>query len=395
MSTFSHSRISTFENCPKQYEFTYVLGAPRGADSVEAFMGSRVHEALEWLYEQVRLCRLPSEDDTAERFLSGWAAEWSDDIRVVRSDRTPEDYRQIGEKAVRDYHRRHHPFDRDVTVGLECRVSLKLDERREIVGYIDRLAKVSDGVWEIHDYKTSNTLMTQQHADADRQLALYALAVREMYPDARDITLVWHYLAFDHEVRSFRTTEQLESLRRQVLEAVVDIESRTEFPTKVSTLCDWCDHQRTCPAWSHKFEAASLPVEQRTAEEGTALVDEYLSVTEEIGRLKLRQEWLRDEIASFSSAKSIERVFGTAGSLKVYRFPQISVPDSKDPVRAELEGVLKREGLWERLSTLSPYSLSRAIQDGQVTGAQLSAIEPYLERSEGVRLYVSRGKPAS
>jgi putative RecB family exonuclease len=395
VSTFSHSRIAAFETCPKKYEFTYIIKAPKGPDGIESFTGSRVHEALEWLYGQVRLCRAPSEQDVVDRFHAGWEEEWDESVRVTRSDRTADDFRQIGEKALRDYHRRYQPFDQGVTVGLESRIAVHLDKQHEIVGYIDRLTKVSDGVWEIHDYKTSNKLMTQQDADSDRQLALYALAVREMYPDAVDVSLVWHYLAFDHEVRSRRSPEQLDELKQQVLGSIREIEAHSEFPTKVSNLCGWCDHQQSCPAWSHKFEIEAPEKSPQAAGEsvavdGAALVDEYIEVSAKMGELKARQEELRDAIVAFANARALERVFGASGALKVFRFPQVSIPDAKDPSRLELERALRELGLIDRFSALSGYQLSRGIQEGALNDEQLAAIEPYLERSQGVRLYASR-----
>ena len=387
MSTFSHSRIDTFETCPKKYEYCYLLKVPRGPSGIEAFMGSRVHEALEWLYTEVRACRLPDEEDVVARYRAVWDAEWDEAVQVTRKERTVEDYRAIGEKALRDYYRRYRPFDQGVTVGLEARISLKLDEDHEVVGFIDRLVKVSDGEWEIHDYKPGASLLTQQKADADRQLALYDLAVREMYPDARNVTLVWHYLAFDHEVRSSRTPEQLADLRAQLLESIRDIEAQSAYPATTSRLCDWCDYKRICPAWRHLYETESLPEAERAAEDGVALVDEYVEVSSELADLKVRQEELRDAIAVLAEKDGLERLFGTDASIKVYRFPCVTLPDAKDPSRAALDAEIRSLGLWERFSALSAYQLSRAIQDGLLTDEQMAGLEPYLTRSTGVRLY--------
>jgi hypothetical protein len=231
--------------------------------------------------------------------------------------------------------------------------------------------------------------MTQQKADSDRQLALYELAVREMYPDAERVELVWHYLAFDQEVRSVRTPEQRERLRTEVLESVRHIEAQSAFPARTSSLCDWCDFQAICPAWRHKFETAALPEPERAVEAGATLVDEYLRVADEVSRLKARQESLRDAIAARAAEEGLDRLFGTAGSVKVYRFPCINLPDAKDPRRAELEAVLREAGLLERYSSLSSYQLSRAVQDGSVEPGVVERLEPYLTRSEGVKLYTS------
>ncbi|MDP2766040.1 MAG: PD-(D/E)XK nuclease family protein [Candidatus Methanoperedens sp.] len=67
MTVYSHSRLSAFENCPLQYRLRYVDKIkPDEALTIEAFMGSRVHEALEKLYKDLRL----SKTNTLEELLS-------------------------------------------------------------------------------------------------------------------------------------------------------------------------------------------------------------------------------------------------------------------------------------------------------------------------------------
>lgn len=387
MSVFSHSRIDTFETCPKKYEFAYVLKAPKGPEGIEAFMGSRAHEALEWLYEQIRACRVPDEEDTVAVFVDAWDAAWSDDVRVTRADRIADDYRAIGEKAVREYYRRYHPFDQGVTVGLEMRIALRLDDDHEIVGYIDRLTKVADGVWEIHDYKSGGSLMSQDRADADRQLALYELAVREMYPDARQMSLVWHYVAFDHEVRSCRSPQQLEDLRAQVLESVRHIEAQTEFPTRTSSLCDWCDYKPICPAWRHEAELAGLPPERLAEEPRVALVDRYVAVTEEIASLTKEKDELAAEIVRRADRDGLDQVFGTDHALKVFRFSGVSLPCRDEPGRDEVESILREDGLWERFSNLATVPLAKALESGALPPGTSERLAPYLTRRSGARLY--------
>jgi putative RecB family exonuclease len=387
MAVFSHSRIDTYQTCPKKYEFAYLIKAPRGPDGIEAFTGSRVHDALEWLYEQVRLCRLPDVDDLVERFAQVWDAEWSDDVRITRTERTAGDYRAIGEKALRDYHARYHPFDQGTTVGLEQQVRLRLDETHEIVGFIDRLVKAGDGRWEIHDYKTSNSLPTQDKVDADRQLALYALAVREMYPDALDIDLVWHYVAFDHEVRSKRTPEQLEELREQVLTQVLHIEAQSDFPPKSSTLCDWCDFGRLCPVTKHLYDLASPEPSGYEAGEISDLVDRYVALGDEVSALTAEKDRLAAEIVRRADEAGLDQVFGQASSCKVYRYSGASMPGREDPGRDEVEAILRESGEWERFASLSPVSLAKAYDAGELAAETLERLAPYAAPRSGAKLY--------
>jgi putative RecB family exonuclease len=390
MSVFSHSRIDTFETCPKKYEFAYLLKAPKGPDGIEAFMGSRVHEALEWLYEQVKICRMPDEEDTVAVFLRAWDAAWSDDVRITRADRKADDYRAIGEEAVRKYFRRYHPFDQGVTVGLEMRIELALDDEHRVIGYVDRLVKVADGVWEIHDYKAGGSLMTQDKADADRQLALYELAVREMYPDAREVSLVWHYVAFDHEVRSCRSPQQLDDLRAQVLEAIQHIEAQSDFPTKTGSLCNWCDFKPICPAWRHEAQLAQLPPDALAQEPIAALVDRYVAVSNEVSALTSEKDELTAEIVRRAGEDGFEQVFGTDHALKVYRFDGVCLPGKDEPGRDEVEAILREEGLWDRFSNLASVNLAKALDSGSLPPQTAERLAPFLSRRSGAKLYARK-----
>lgn len=392
MTTFSHSRIEAYETCPKKYEFAYLIKAPKAPAGIEAFVGNRVHEALEWLYGEVKSCRVPDVEELVARYEQLWADSWTDDVRIAREGRSPEDYRAIGKKAVSAYHARYAPFDADTTVGLEARICLSLDEDHDIVGYVDRIARISEGVWEIHDYKTSAMPATQQKADADRQLALYEIALREMYPEVREVTLVWHYVATDMEVRSSRTPQQRDELRKRILDKIREIEAQSAFPARTSSLCDWCDFKALCPAWKHQFETAALPEEERVLESGVVLVDEYVKVSEELAVLKARQDELKERIAARAQLEGLERVFGTGASVKVFRYPSLTCPDSKDPRREAFEAEVRALGLWDRFSALSGYQLSRAVQAGDVDADQIARLDPFLSRGEGVKLYPSANR---
>ena len=51
MRIHSHSSLGSFENCPRQYWYQYI-GKPdvERVDTIEAFLGTCVHETLEELY---------------------------------------------------------------------------------------------------------------------------------------------------------------------------------------------------------------------------------------------------------------------------------------------------------------------------------------------------------
>ena len=50
MPLYSHTRLSTFERCPRRYYYRCVQRVSADTESIEAFTGKVVHEALRKLY---------------------------------------------------------------------------------------------------------------------------------------------------------------------------------------------------------------------------------------------------------------------------------------------------------------------------------------------------------
>ena len=55
---WSFSKLGTFERCKRRFKFIYIDKIRYDSTSVEAFMGTMVHEALEILYQKVEIGKL-------------------------------------------------------------------------------------------------------------------------------------------------------------------------------------------------------------------------------------------------------------------------------------------------------------------------------------------------
>ncbi len=266
MVQYSHSRLSSFENCPKQFEYRYIQKIETKTEGVEAFLGKRVHEILERLYHHVgRYGRPPSLSRVQKRFSEDWALHWHENIKIVRTERTPEYYTQQGEHCLENYYRSHYPFEDGETVALEKPISLQLDDagRYRLRGIIDRLTRQGHGSYEIHDYKTSGFLPPPSRLEQDRQLALYQIGIEQTFPDIEQVELVWHYLVFNKSLRSRRSREQLDALRSQTIQLIDEIEETAEYRARPGPLCRWCDYREICPS---ALPAASEPKSPAAAE---------------------------------------------------------------------------------------------------------------------------------
>ena len=250
---YSYSRLDTFEKCRLKFKYRYLDEIiPEIPKSIEAHLGTVVHSTLEWLYKKIMEKTIPSLDEVILFYSEKWAEEYIQGILIVNRFMKERDYFDKGIKFLIDYYFKHQPFDEN-TIATEKRVEIKLDEsgNKKLVGFIDRLVhNLEKNEIEIHDYKTANTFPGIEDLKKNRQLALYSLAIKEEFGNDKNISLIWHYLAHNQKVCIKKTNEQLENLKKEVIELIDKIESTTNFfPTK-SRLCDWCEYKDMCEAWN-------------------------------------------------------------------------------------------------------------------------------------------------
>jgi len=244
MAQYSHSKLSTFEQCPYKYKLRYIEKIiPEIEKSIEAHLGTCVHYALEWVYKEVLNKKIPTLDEVIVVYSEKWNDEEVENFLIVKKEFTSKDYFEKGLKFIIDYYSKNHPFE-DGTVELEKEVKINLGNST-IIGYIDRLSLGEEEI-QIHDYKTANSIPSKEKIETDRQLALYSIAIKEKYGKDKKVKLVWHYLAHNLDITSSRTEEQLENLKKDILELIDKIEKAKEFPKCESVLCNWCEYKNIC-----------------------------------------------------------------------------------------------------------------------------------------------------
>ena len=397
---YSHSRLNTFKNCPYKFKLHYLDKIRvEGFDTIEAFMGSRVHEALEHLYKTKMMTRLL----TLDELLDYYDEEWDKRIKppntqttltdvsaapklpiINREGLSIDDYKNKGRECLVDYYNRYKPFD-DKTIAVEKRVMIDLGEGLKLQGYIDRLSEGEEGEYVIHDYKTNNNLPSQEWADSNPQLALYQIGIQQELPDVKTVELAWHFLSFDKTLRSKRDATDIEQLKqdtRATINAIAAAQEREAFPTRKSALCDWCEYKDQCPEWTHKLEMDSAPPNRFAENDGVQLVNHYETLMAKKRELDTEFDELKTAIADYTKKHNYSRLTGANHELIVRFYPKTGFPSKGSPEANDLQTILSDYGVYQKYSTLDRYDFTKALNCGAIKPEVIEKIEPFLTRGE-------------
>jgi len=249
---YSHSRLWLYESCPEFYRLKYIdKKLPPMPTTMPLFLGSIVHEALEWLYHQIKH-REVSIDELMEYFTDRWTQTFDENVKVENGDEM--DAYNKGVRFLTDYYTKNKPFKQNV-LAIEHKIIFPLDSegKYKIQGFIDRLDIAEDGTYEVHDYKTNQSMKKKEDFESDRQLALYDIGLRETFGKDIKVKLIWHFLNFNRQVTSQRTPEQLQKLKDDTLELIKRIETTTEWSACNGRYCDWCSYKRENGITYEKF----------------------------------------------------------------------------------------------------------------------------------------------
>lgn len=389
---FSPSKLDVYKNCPRRYQYRYVDGIARGRKTPETILGTAVHSAFEELYALASGGKTPSSAEVTEHFDRAFDQGWDGAVHVKDKRFTKDDWRAVGRDCVERYCRAHAPFTEDRTVAVERRVGFPLqveDHEYRIEGFIDRLSLARDGGFEIHDYKTSKSLPSQEDVDADWQLALYELAVRREWPDAKEVRLKWHYVRHGKTLTSVRDAAAREKLRADAAALVARIKRDHAFEPKQGPLCDWCEYKDLCPLFAHPEKIAALAPAERRKDEGVRLVDALTEVEEKRRRVKdelkaldREKDGLDERIADWAQAAGVGVVAGASAQASVNIKEDIHLPTkTQEPQKhAALEAEARRSALWGEVARLDVHALTEGVRSRRWSGELLSAAEVLLER---------------
>ena len=394
MPIYSHSQLSTYEQCPLKYRLNYRDKIKRHIEGIEAFLGSRVHDTLKKCYDDARLTKVNSLDDLFAYYDNIWQKNWHDSIVITKKDLTQEHYQALGKRMIGTYYQRYTPFDSDMTIQTEMRLNFTLDDENKyrLIGYIDRLSRTTNGIYQIHDYKTSAHLPSQEDADNDRQLGLYQIGIRKKWPDINNIKLIWHYVAFDRELISSRSDEAISRLVLETTRLIDEVDSATDFPPKESGLCDWCEYPDLCPMRKHAYTVEALPMNEYLSEPGVVLVNKYAELKEKTSEIEEELGKIKEAIFDYARREQVEMIKGSDRKVRVKFDEKLKFPGKNEAERPELEETIKSSGKWMEVSQLDTTVITRIVGSGLWDKELIDDVMKYGRIEKTSSIYLSKLK---
>ena len=391
--TYSPSRIGAFDDCKLKYKYHYIDRLESDLEAIETFRGGIVHKVLEGFYKLVKGGVVKPLDWVLNEYKDLWDKNYTDSIKIVKKDFTAQDYFDKGRQCLIDYYEKYKPFDQAKVVQAEQALSFTIRHdgiEVKFRGILDRLDwNDKANMFEIHDYKVTNTLMTQEEADSNWQLGLYYVALKQKWPDIKKAKLVWHSLLFNKEIVSSRTEVQAGELQKDVIEKVKEIESCSDFYPQKSALCDWCDFQNICPLWKHPKKMEELSVNEYKKDPGVKLVAKYAEFEEAKNELKEKiyeieeeQEKVKEAAIEFAEREKISIIDGPTAQLKVNIKDELKAPSKADDSEGwtNLRKFLIKENKYEDASTVSGNMVNHKIRKRLWPPDFIEKVEQFLKR---------------
>lgn len=223
----SYSRLSTYDECPAKYFYTYIAKEPR-VFGPAASLGSVVHSVLEDvvgepldLPEMLELMVEHREEHDPEHLIT-------------------EELWEVGKQVLTEFYDTHQDEEFHI-IGKELPFALLIGSAK-VIGYIDLVTRFKEHI-AITDYKTGKWEVANKNIPENLQLGLYALAVAQEFPGI-PIYAELYYLRSGNRKGHWFKPEDLESVHdrslTQVQQMITDLNfNYTENPRPCQSYCDF------------------------------------------------------------------------------------------------------------------------------------------------------------
>ena len=331
----SYSALDTFTICPAKYKFQYI-DKIKTAKLKESFFGTLLHSCLKKFHEEKQ-----TKPVTQDELLQYFTNNWNSDVYENKQEEAFAFYQ--GVEILKNYYIQNQEYDFNI-VGLETSFEIPIKDNNndlhQITGRIDRIDKLSDGSFEVIDYKTSKKMPSQEMVNNNLQLSIYYLGLANRWPylqeENRKVKLSLYYLRHGEKISANYTFNQIKENTNKIL-FIIDKIKESNFEPISNPLCDWCEYQPYCPLFKHNFiKKESPPADENKIQQ---IVKEYFIIKEKEKRNQERINELKQEINKYCDNNGLDRIFGedgyitrnkqTRSSYDYYKVKEILAPIGK------------------------------------------------------------------
>lgn len=230
---FSYTQLETFVRCPLRYKYEYILKLPTPAGAAGSF-GDTIHKTLQRFYQEFLKNKSVGIDKLQEIYGQSWKPIGYGSAAEERR------YKTEGEKMLRNFFKKYHSKKLTI-IDLEKSFKIKIAPAIFVVGKIDRVDKMANGMIEIIDYKTGKK-PEEKGLKKNLQLPIYALAASDRGTYGKklsQIVLTLCYLQGPAKISLQKTEADIEKTKQRVMEIIGQIRA-LDFSVPASHHCPLC-----------------------------------------------------------------------------------------------------------------------------------------------------------
>ncbi len=233
---FSVSQFVGYKKCPRLYQYRHVMKIPEKPRYYFDF-GSSLHSIAEQLTRMEKDGK-PTNETIAEELLAKY---WDPKGYKSKIDEK-RDYNEA--KAILKVFLDEQAKSKTQILDIERWFETSIGNIK-LRGRIDRIDKDGPG-YTVVDYKTSKKAPSLNELKKDMQMLVYALAVKEIYPDGDPLKVGNWFLRSNEKIFFAPEKQTIEAIKAEITDMAAKIKAAAFEPKKGSWECNYCDYQCLC-----------------------------------------------------------------------------------------------------------------------------------------------------